>query len=100
VINTKHDKIVDIANDKYWEISQRYNTTTTSSSSSTSSSSVDVKQLCECLSVQSYYTKIESDTYAVFKLGPIEVRSGRVTATAVGFLSYCLYVLVMVKAKV
>ena len=103
MINTNHDKIVDIANDKYWEISQRYYTTSSSkssSSSSKSSSSVDVKQLCECLSVQSYYTKIESDTYAVFKLGPVEVRRGRVIATIVGFLLYCLYVLVMVKIRV
>ena len=102
MINTNHDKIVDIANDKYWEISQQYYTTTSSnkSSSSSSSSSVDVKQLCECLSLQSYYTKIETDTYAVFKLGPIEVRRKRVIATIVGFLIYCLYILVMVKIRV
>ena len=84
MINTLHDKIVDISIDKYWEISQRY---------SSSNSSSDLKQLCD-------YLCIKTDTYSVFKLGPIEVRRGRVTATAVGFLSYCLYVLVMVKAKV
>ena len=87
VINTNHDKIVDIANDKYWEISN-----SNSSSSSSSSSVVDLKQLFD-------YTKIGSDTYAVFKLGPIEIRRGQVIATVVGFLSYCIYVLVVVRIR-
>ena len=99
MINTLHDKIVDIANDKYWEVSQQYNNSSKSSSSSSSSSS-DLKQLCDYLSLQSYYAKIGSDTYIVFKLGPIEVRRGRVIATIVGFLLYCIFILVMVKTRV
>jgi len=70
--------------EKYWEISHRY--------SSSSGSSSDLKQLCD-------YLCIKTDTYSVFKLGPIEVRRGRVIATIVGFLLYCLYLLLMVETK-
>jgi len=89
-INTLHDKIVDIANDKYWEISQRYN----------SSGSIDLKQLCDYLCLKSDYLCIKSDTYAVFKLGLIEVRRGRLVVAVVGFLLYCLYILLMVSRRV
>ena len=84
MINTLHDKIIDISIEKYWEISRRY---------SSSNNSSDLKQLCD-------YLYIKTDKYSVFKLGPIEVRKGRVIATIVGFLSYCLYILVTVKGKV
>ena len=94
MINTLHDKIVDIANDKYWEISQRY------SSSSNNGSTNDMKQICEYLSMKSDYLCIKTDTYSIFKLGIIEVRRKRVIATIVGFLFYCLYVLVIIKARV
>ena len=97
MINTLHDKIVDIANDKYWEISQRYSS---SSSSSNNGSSNDLKQICEYLSMKSDYLCIKTDNYSIFKLGIIEVRRKRVIATIVGFLLYCLYVLVIFKARV
>jgi len=39
-------------------------------------------------------------TSVVFKLGTIEVRSGRVIATLFGFIVYCLYILIKVKNSV
>ena len=87
-INTLHDKIVDTANEKYWQISQGFGTT----SSDLMKQLCEMKQLCD-------FTKVENETYSVFKLGPIKVRRGRVTASALGFLFYCLYVLVTVKTN-
>jgi hypothetical protein len=87
-INTLHDKIVDAASEKYWEISQRFSTT----SSDLMKQLFEMKQLCDC-------TKLEIETYSEFKLGPIKVRRGRVTVSALGFMFYCLYILVTVKTN-
>lgn len=84
MINTLHDKIIGIANEKYWTITSR--------ACSSNISNSDLKQLCD-------YAKIESEIYSIFKLGPIVVRRGRVLTTIFGFVAYCLYILVMVKSK-
>ena len=83
VINSLHDKITELSTENFWE----------EMTSSTSTSSSNLKQLI-------VYMKIEGETYSIFKLGQIEVRRGRLIATIVGFLSYCLYVVVIVESKI
>ena len=39
-------------------------------------------------------------TPTLFKLGPIQVRRGRVIATLLGFIIYCTYILIKVKNSV
>ena len=81
LINTLHDKIINTAHDKYWEMSINTTTTTTTS---------DLKKLSD-------YLCIKCDTFSLFKLGPLEVRRGQLIATITGFLFYCSYVLLIVK---
>jgi len=90
VINTLHYKIVDIANEKFWEISQRCNSNNDDNENDYQNSSSDLKQLCN-------YSKIESETYSIFKIGPIAVQRGRLFLTFIGLILYCLYLIIAVK---
>ena len=85
-----------MAHDRYWEVCQQFSHN--SKLGDRPSSTKD--DLMMLLNARDIYTRIESETYAVFKLGSIVVKKGRVTVTMVGFILYCLYLLVAVKGKV
>ena len=92
IINTLNDNIVNTANDKYWEISQQYHINSKDNSRTSICKSDMMKTL-------SFYAKIESDAYAVFKLGLVTVKRGRIIVTVVGLLLYCLYVVIVVRIR-
>ena len=96
-VNTLHDKITTLAHDKYWEVCKQFNHSSMLSTTSSYSSTKDDMMLLYLCDI---YTRVESETYAIFKLGSIVVKKGRVTVTMIGFILYCLYLLVTVKGKV
>ena len=86
-INTLHDKFIDIANKKFWEVKKRID-------SNTNSISVIDQQLLWS------YTMIRTENYSTFKLGSLEVRREGVIGTMIFFIAYCLYILFKFKDAV
>ena len=84
-INTLHDRFIEIANKKFWEIKKRID------SSNSNSVSVYDQQLLWS------YTMIHSEDYSLFKLGQIEVRREGVIGTMILFIAFCLYMLLKFK---
>ena len=85
-INTLHDKFIDIANKKFWEVKKRIESNTDINSISIS----ELQLLWSC-------NKLSTEDYCLFRLGSIEVRREYVVVTMVGFIIYCGSTLVTFK---
>ena len=88
-INTLHDKVIDIANKKYWEVKRRIDSNTNINSTNF----IDLQLLWS-------YTMVHGEDYSLFKLGKLEVRREGVIGTMIGFILYCLYMLLKFKDSV
>jgi len=88
-INTLHDKFIDIANKKFWEVKKKIDR----KADNNNTQFTDLSLLWSC-------TMFRTEDYCVFRLGRLEVRRGGVIATMVGFILYCLYMLLKFKRSV
>jgi len=83
-INTLHDKFRECANNKFWEVRNKYYI---------NKNSCDLDLLLD-------YSVIQNEKYSVFMLGSIEVRKERVLTTMAGFILFCLSILLKFKQTV
>ena len=85
-INSLHDKCIDVADIKYWEVTKRVGNVTNVNNTNFS----DIQLLW-------HYTKIRTENYAILRLGPFEVRRRSWIISIAAFFLYCIFILLRVK---
>ena len=85
-INSLHDKCIYNANMKYWEVTKRIGHVTDINNVNFSN-----------IQMLSHYTMIRTENYTIFRLGFLEVRRRSWVISIVGFILYCLYILLRLK---
>ena len=78
-INTLHDKVIETANKKYWEVKKRIDNASTMND-------VNPSDLKLVLDLQVILT----EHYSIFRVGTLEIRKGGLLCAFIGFVLFCI----------